>query len=107
MQTYNEAKKKSKRVVLTTKERDVIVGIFIKERVDRLTVPSDLYFYEIRTGGYPQSKSLTIESVVRVDFGGTLILDKELIFPLRVKNLADNYLSLSGKDMDAELQVTK
>ena len=63
----------SERVVISPKSKNPYVCIYTCRRVNRSTVPSGWYVYEIRTDDDGKGKWVTIEDHVLVNFDGTLL----------------------------------
>lgn len=57
-----------------------IGGLFSELRVDASTIPKGLFPYDIRYSDHDDSVPATIESSVRVDYFGTIIVNEPLNF---------------------------
>ena len=77
-------------------------ALFTVSRIDKTTVPSGVYAYDIREGdggGYA-----TLEPNVKVNFGGTVILTQPLIFDSeddKYVNIGDDF-GLTGENQSFE-----
>lgn len=60
--------------------KEYIHGLYTEERVDDNTIPDGIYKYEIRTNDDGSGNFVTIEPSVIVNFGGTVLLNKEINF---------------------------
>ena len=77
-------------------------ALFTNSRIDRNSVPEDVYAYDIREGD--DGGFATIEPCVKVNFAGTLILTQPLIFDSdndKYVNIGDDFV-LTGENQSFE-----
>ena len=80
-------------VKLISKDNVCYVGEYIDMRIERDSVPKNKYVYECRHGDDGDWVTpVTIEDHVYVNFAGTFITDKPIVFP----NPDDRYIPLRG-----------
>lgn len=78
-------------VEFISKDNICYIGEYIDMRIERDSVPKNKYVYECRHGDDGDLVTpVTIEDSVYVNFAGTFITDKPIIFP----NPDDRYIPL-------------
>lgn len=89
---YEEVKNKMYDFVATNElTGEIYEGKFYDFRIDPTTIPADKFMYHCRhDDDWDWTTPVTIERRVMVNFCGTLITDKEIVFP----NPNDKYIPI-------------